>query len=268
MRDIFEDIFATEPLDPTESARRNMRPNLRARFYKDATAGEGQNNEAGFPVLLDGRGVRTPARKPLAAPVKPLAQAIAAEWSAQEKVVDPAVMPLTRLANSIIDGVAPAPAPVADEIENYLGTDMLFYRASEPDGLVALQRQHWDPVVAWARDALGARFVLAEGVMHVAQPREAIAAARARISGANDAPGHWRLGALNVATTITGSALLALALAERRLSPDDAWTAAHVDEDWNMQFWGRDELALQRRAYRRREFDAAALVLSALSVSN
>ena len=166
-------------------------------------------------MLLDGRAVRTPARKPLAAPVLPLAQAIAAEWSAQEKVVDPAAMPLTRLANSIIDGVAPAPAPVADEIEKYLGTDMLFYRASEPDGLVALQRQHWDPVVAWARDALGARFVLAEGVMHVAQPREAIAAVRAKISGTNDAAGHWRLGALNVATTITGSALLALALAER-----------------------------------------------------
>ena len=107
MRDIFEDIFATEPLDPREAARRSLRTNLRARFYKDATAGEGED---GFPVLLDGRGVRTPARKPLAAPVKPLAQAIAAEWSAQEKVVDPAVMPLTRLANSIIDGVAPAPA--------------------------------------------------------------------------------------------------------------------------------------------------------------
>ena len=265
MRDIFEDIFANQPLDPREAARRSLRPNLRARFYKEATAGEG---EGGFAVLLDGRGVRTPARKPLAAPIKPLAQAIAAEWSAQEKVVDPAAMPLTRLANSIIDGVAPAPAPVADEIEKYLGTDMLFYRASEPEGLVALQRKHWDPIVTWARDTLGARFVLAEGVMHVAQPREAIAAAHATISGTNDASGHWRLGALNVATTITGSALLALALAERRLSPDDAWTAAHVDEDWNMQFWGRDELALQRRGYRRMEFDAAALVLSALSASN
>ncbi len=231
MRDIFEDIFANQPLDPREAARRSLRANLRARFYKDATAGEGQNSEAGFPVLLDGRGVRTPARKPLAAPVRPLAQAIAAEWSAQEKVVDPAAMPLTRLANSIIDGVAPAPAPVAEEIENYLGTDMLFYRVSEPEGLVALQRKHWDPIVTWARDAFGARFVFAEGVMHVAQPRESIAAARATICGANDASGHWRLGALNVATTITGSALLALALAEGRLSPDDAWTAAHVDED-------------------------------------
>ena len=266
MRDIFEDIFAGGPLDPMAAARRNMRPNLRARFYQQATAGEGQNqnNEAGFAVLLDGRAVRTPARKPLAAPALPIAEAIAAEWNAQDKVVDPAAMPLTRLANSIIDGVVPSPAPVADEVAKYLGTDLLFYRAAEPGDLVALQRQHWDPVLAWAHDALGARFVLAEGVMHVAQPAEAIAAARPKISGANDAAGHWRLGALNIATTITGSALLALALAERHLSPDDVWTAAHVDEDWNMGFWGRDELALQRRDFRRKEFDAAALILSAL----
>jgi chaperone required for assembly of F1-ATPase len=263
MRDIFEDIFADAPPDPMRAARRNMRPSLRARFYKDAAAGEA---DGGFAVLLDGRAVRTPARKPLAAPVRPIAEAIAAEWNAQEKVVDPAAMPLTRLANSIIDGVVPAPAPVAEEVAKYLGSDLLFYRAAEPQGLVALQRKHWDPVLAWARDVLGARFTLAEGVMHVAQPAEALAAMRAKISGTSDPAGHWRLGALNVATTITGSALLALALAERHLSPDAAWTAAHVDEDWNMQFWGRDELALERRGYRRKEFDAAALVLSALAV--
>ena len=257
MRDIFEDIFANQPLDPTEAARRNMRPNLRARFYKDATVGEGRRG--GFPVLLDGRAVRTPARKPLAAPVQPLAQAIAAEWSAQEKVVDPATMPLTRLANSIIDGVAPAPAPVADEIEKYLGTDLLFYRASEPDGLVALQRKHWDPVVDWARDALGARFVLAEGVMHVAQPR------------GGDRGGASRKSPARTIRPVTGGSARSTSPprspARRcsrsrwpngRLSPDEAWTAAHVDEDWNMQFWGRDELALQRRDYRRKEFDAAA----------
>jgi chaperone required for assembly of F1-ATPase len=265
MRDIFEEIFENQPLDPMEAARRNMRPNLRARFYKEASASEQKSEgEGGFAVLLDGRPVRSPARKPLAAPVRDLAQAIAAEWHAQEKVVDPAAMPLTRLANSIIDGVAPAPQPVADEIEKYLGTDMLFYRAGEPDGLVALQRQHWDPVIDWAHETFGARFVLAEGVMHVAQPAESIAKVRGVVSTGSDIVGAWRLGALHVVTAITGSALLALALAAGRLSPADVWTAAHVDEDWNMQFWGRDELALERRAYRRKEFDAAAAVLAAL----
>src|SRR5258708_13764308 len=151
MRDIFEDIFENQPLDPMESARRNMRPNLRTRFYKDASAGD-QQGESGFAVLLDGRPVRSPARKLVAAPVWALAQAIAAEWQAQDKVVDPAAMPLARLANSIIDGVVTAPESVAAEIEKYLGTDMLFYRASEPAGLVALQRQHWDPVIPWPPD--------------------------------------------------------------------------------------------------------------------
>jgi chaperone required for assembly of F1-ATPase len=261
MRDIFEDIFDQQPLDPTEAARRNMRPSLRTRFYQSAEAGEG---EGGFAVLLDKRLVRTPARRHLAAPVRELAEAIAAEWNAQDKVVDPAAMPLTRLANSIVDGVAPEPRPVAEEVERYLGTDLLFYRAAEPDGLVAKQRQHWDPIVDWAHEALGARFVLVQGVVHAAQPATAIAAAAAAIPKGSDTREAWRLGALNVVTTLTGSALLALAVAAGRLRADDAWTAAHVDEDWNMAHWGRDELALQRRAYRFAEMEAAAKVLDAL----
>jgi chaperone required for assembly of F1-ATPase len=261
MRDIFEEIFERQPLDPTEAARRSMRSSLRNRFYKDATVSDGAD---GFSVLLDQKSVRTPARKPLAAPVRELALAIAGEWIAQEKVVDPAKMPLTRLANSIIDGVQPSPRPVAAEIEQYLGTDMLFYRAAEPDKLVARQEQQWDPVVAWARDELGARFVLAQGVVHATQPAEAIAAARRAIPQGANAREAWRLGAINVVTSLTGSALLALALAAGRVTVDEAWTAAHVDEDWNIESWGRDELALQRRAYRFAEMQAAAAVLDAL----
>ena len=266
MRDIFEEIFENQPLDPTESARRNLRPQLRTRFYQSAAVGEALQNpeDGGFPVLLDGRPVRTPARRLLAAPVRALAEALAAEWNAQKDKVDPAAMPLTRLANSIIDGVAPAPGPVAAEIESYLGADLLFYRAAEPAGLVTSQRAHWDPIMDWARDTLGSRFVLVEGVMHATQPEAAIAAAVAAIPKGAGIEECWRLGAVNVVTTVTGSALLALALAAGRVTPDEAWTAAHVDEDWQMQFWGRDELALSRRAYRFAEMQAAAAVLAAL----
>jgi chaperone required for assembly of F1-ATPase len=254
MRDIFEDIFHDEPIDPTESARRGMRPQLRRRFYDAATVGDGED---GFALLLDGKPARTPARQPLAAPVRPLGEAIAAEWDAQRDVIDPANMPLTRLANSIIDGVAAAVGVVAAEVEKYLGSDLLFYRAGTPEGLVQREAEHWDPVLAWARDALGARFVLAEGVMFVAQPQAALAAVRASI------PRHpWRLGAVHVVTTLTGSALLALALAHGRLSAEAAWTAAHVDEDWNMDYWGRDEVALKRRDFRWSEMQAAAKVLA------
>ncbi len=256
MRDIFEDIFKNDPLDPMEAARRNMRPNLRKRFYDVASAGEA--GEA-FPVLLDGKPVRTPARRPLAAPTRALAQAIADEWNAQQDVVDPAKMPLTRLANAIIDAVAAQADAVGAEIAKYLSSDLLFYRAEGPEGLTALQARHWDPVVSWARDALGARFVLAQGVMHVSQPDTALAAAANAIP--DDA---WALGALSSITSLTGSALLALALAAGELSVEAAWDAAHVDENWQMTQWGRDELALERRAYRFAEMQAAATVLRLL----
>jgi chaperone required for assembly of F1-ATPase len=252
MRDILEDLFGHAPLDPIAAARRNMRPALRKRFYQAASVGEG----APFPILLDGRAVKTPAGGALATPTRALAEKIAAEWDAQGKRIDPATMPLTRLANAIIDGVAPEPQPVADEITKYLGSDLVCYRADTPEGLVCAQAAHWDPIVAWARETLGARFVLGEGVMHVAQPEGAIAAARAAIPS-----DPWRLGAAHVITSLTGSALIALALAAGEFDVEQAWAAANVDEDWNMAQWGRDELALERRAVRFADMQAAAIVL-------
>jgi chaperone required for assembly of F1-ATPase len=186
MRDILEDIAGSDPLDPTESARRNMRPQLRKRFYQRAHVGDA----APFAVLLDNRPVRTPAGNALALPSRTLGEAVAAEWDAQQERIDPAVMPLTRLVNAIIDGVATAPAPVADEVAKYLGSDLVCYRADTPAGLVARQAQHWDPILDWARETLGARFVLAEGVMFAAQPDHAIAEASAAIPS-----DPWRLGA-------------------------------------------------------------------------
>ena len=256
MRDTFTEIFESEPVDPMEAARRNMRPNLRARFFKRAHAGD-VADAGGFPVLLDGRPVRTPARQPLAAPTRALADALAAEWEAQRETIDPAQMPLTRLANSIIDGVIGTPAPVAAEIQKYLGSDLLCYRAGEPEGLVTNQVAHWDPVLQWARETWGARFVMVQGVTFVAQPSGAVSAAAAAIP-----TDPWRLGAVSSITTLTGSALLALAVAQGRLDAQAAWAAAHVDEDWNMAKWGRDEQALARRAYRFSEMQAAALVLA------
>jgi chaperone required for assembly of F1-ATPase len=254
MRDIFHDIFVGQPTDPVEAARRGMRPPLRRRFYETATVQEG---EEGYAILLDGKAVRTPDGRPLSAPTVALAEAIAAEWLAQSDVIDPARMPLTRLANSIIDGVVSAPNAVRREIAKYIGSDLVFYRAAGPAGLVQRQQRHWDPILAWVRDALGARFMLAEGVVHVRQPDPALAAAAAAIP-----QDPWRLGAVHSITTLSGSALIALAVAHGLLSPDAAWAAAHVDEDWNMEQWGHDALALERRRFRRDEMQAAVKVLA------
>lgn len=255
MREIFEEIFVDPPLDPMESARRNMQANLPKRFYKEARVGEA--GQGSYAVLLDGKPVRTPARRPLAAPRRALAQVLAGEWNAQAEVIDPARMPLTRLANAVIDAVADNPIPVADEIARYLGSDLVFYRAEAPEGLVARQTELWDPLLAFARDDLGARFVQVAGVMFSAQPPHAVDAARAHIPA--DA---WRLGAVSSITSLTGSALIGLALAKGAIGVDAAWDAAHLDEDWQMAQWGRDELAVARRTFRRADFDAAATVLT------
>jgi chaperone required for assembly of F1-ATPase len=256
MRDVFEEIFALqglEPVDPSESARRNMRA-LKRRFYEAVAV---RDDLTGFAIELDGRPIRTPARRALAAPCRPLAEALAAEWRAQTAFINPAEMPMMRLANTIIDGVAAAQDEVVDEIVKYLGSDLVCYRAATPEGLVARQSRHWDPILAWAKAVLGADFATVRGITHVRQPDNTIARASPAIPR-----DPWRLGAVHAVTTLTGSALIGLALARGDIGLDAAWAAAHVDEDWNMELWGRDELALKRRAYRFAEMAAAAYVLA------
>jgi chaperone required for assembly of F1-ATPase len=258
MRDIFTEIFENQPLDPMESARRGSRPTLRKRFYTQAHVGE--QTQEGFPLLLDGKPVRTPARRALVAPSRIVAEQLADEWNAQAETIDPARMPLTRLANVVIDAVAAMPQPVSEEVSKYLGSDLLCYRADSPPGLVERETTLWDPVLNWARDELGARFILAEGIVFAAQPAQAVKAASAAIPQE-----PWRLGAVASITTLTGSALLALALARGVLEPEAAWQAAHVDEDWQISQWGEDDEARARRARGRRDFEAAARMLSLLS---
>lgn len=262
MRDVFEEIFAREsldPVDPRELARRNMRA-LKRRFYEAVAVREGPE---GFALVLDERPIKTPARRALAAPRRPLAEVIAQEWRAQGEFIDPAGMPMTRLANTVIDGVAAAQGEVAAEIVKYLGSDLICYRAKTPQGLMARQALRWDPVLAWAKTALGAEFVTVAGITFRRQPDEAIARAAAFIPR-----DPWRLGAVHAVTTLTGSALIALALAAGELGLDAAWTAAHVDEDWNMDVWGRDELGMQRREYRFAEVTAAARVLAEMQAGS
>jgi chaperone required for assembly of F1-ATPase len=254
MRELFDEYAGKAPLDPREASRKSSRTPLRQKFYKAAAAIEATG---GFGVALDGKQIRTPGRNPLVAPSREVAEAMAAEWNTQDELIDPMSMPMTRLANSVIDGVSGNTQAVAEDIAKYFGSDLLFYRAAFPEELIARQAQHWDPVLRWAADDLGAHFILTEGVMHVTQPDAAIAAARGKLP--TDA---WPVAALHIVTTITGSALLALALHRRARDREQVWAAAHVDEDWNAEKWGSDGEVELRRAARRRDFDAAAAVLS------
>lgn len=256
MKDFLDQGFEPSTRDPNELARQVSRTELRKRFYKDVAVVEEAD---GFQLHLDGRAVRTPAKRPLVAPKRAIAEAIAAEWDAQQASIDTATMPLTRLANSVIDGVTDRAGEVRDDIAAYFGTDLLFYRADGPDRLIARQTEHWDPVVRWAADEFGARFVLAEGIVHAKQPDRALEAAR------NALPSDvWTIGALHSITTLTGSALLALALMNGFRDAPAVWTAAHVDEDWNFEKWGADEGVIHRRNMRETELRAADLVMKAM----
>lgn len=248
--------------DAVSIVRDASRPVLPKRFYSSVTIGE---EPGGFGVLLDGRPVRTPRGRPMVLPTRQAAERAAEEWARQGETIDPASMPFVRLVNSAVDGVAQDVAATAADIAKYAGSDLVCYRASDPETLVAAQAKAWDPILAFAQTRLGARFRVGEGVIFVPQPPEALAA----VTDAVDAIGAadhaaLRIAALHVVTTLTGSALIALAVYYGALSPDAAWSAAHVDEDEQMRLWGFDAEALRRRAKRFEDMKAACGLLETL----
>ena len=241
--------------DPVAAAQSAMRNTLPKRFYENASVVE---RDGLLHVALDGRIARTPARNPLAVTSRPVAEAVAAEWQAAAERVDPAKMPVTRLVNSALDGVADQHEAVRAEIVRYAGSDALCYRATEPDQLVERQMQIWDPIVNEAGQALGARFTLTEGVRFVEQAPEALGAVARRVAAL---PAPLVLAGAHTVMTLTGSTILMLALADGLRHADAVWEAAHLDEDYQIAIWGQDEEATERRIIRRAEFDAAALLL-------
>lgn len=243
-------------LDPVAMAKRDLKAGLPKRFFTQAQA---RPHESGFLIALDGRIARTPGRNVLSVCDQELAGAIAQEWNERKEIIDPAHMPLTRIANSALDRVPVAREAVLADIVKYAGTDLLCYRASDPAGLVKAQGDAWDPMIEWARRELDAPFVLAEGVMHVAQPEAAIAAFEKAVRshvGTGEASA-LRLSGLHVMTSLTGSAILALAAGSGKISAEEAWTHAHVDEDFQARQWGEDSEAQRRRANRWEEMAAA-----------
>jgi chaperone required for assembly of F1-ATPase len=227
----------------------------RKRFYTKVGVGE---HGGGFALLLDGRLAKTPAKAALVLPTLAAAEAVAMEWEAQREEIDLTSMPLTRIANTAIDEVAFAMEAVATEIVKYAETDLVCYRASGPESLVHAEAEAWDPILAFAASRLDARFICAEGIAFIEQRAPAIAAVRTKVEKV--AHGHaapFALASLSVMTTLTGSALIALALCEGAINLAEAWRAAHVDEDFEMRLWGADEEAMQRRARRFAEMAAA-----------
>jgi chaperone required for assembly of F1-ATPase len=256
MRELFDEVAGKSGLDPLEAVRQSTRTVQRKKFYAQANVGE---VDGGFAVLLDGKSIKTPSRKIVSTPSRFIAETIAAEWNAQVEIIDPMTMPMTRLANSVIDGVVDRVDEVRDDIGKYFESDLLCYRAGHPQELVSREAQAWDGVLFWAAETFGARFILAEGIIHATQLQQALSAARTALPRE-----PWSVAAVHIVTTITGSAILALALYHRARDADQVWTAAHVDDDWNIEHWGVDEEVAARRAAKDVDFRAAAAVIAAM----
>ena len=229
---------------------------LPKRFYAQVTAGP--DTGQGAALLLDGKNARTPGKRELRLPTLALARAVAGEWAAQSDRIDPARMPLTRLANTAIDGVAGREDEVRADVVKFAASDLVCYRAERPEGLIQHQSELWDPVLAWAATSLGARFIPATGILHQKQPEDSLAAIATCVAPLD----AYRLTALHNAMTLTGSSLLALGVLKSAWTAEHAWKAAHVDEDWQIAQWGSDAEAAVRRERRWVEMAAAARLMS------
>lgn len=239
------DLARNRSLDQQVSHPGRDKPKLPKRFYEKAEAG---SHEQGHAVLLDGKVVKTPSKQPLAVPSLALAEAMAAEWEAQREEIDPRRMWLTKLANTAIDLVAPRRAEVIAELVTYAGTDLLCYRAAHPDALVARQAALWDPVLGWAAEQ-GISLVPTAGILHVTQEAASLEA----YGRAVEALDAFRIAALHNAVTLTGSALTGLAMALGRVTPQEAFDIAYIDENWQMELSGEDEEERARLEIRRSE---------------
>ena len=219
---------------------------LPKRFYKDVEIGPDCS------ILLDGRAVKTPLKSKLVLPTQALAAAVADEWRAQVQVINPALMPLTKLANTAIDRVGVERAHIAGEVVAFAGNDLVCYRAEKPAALVAFQCKAWDPILQWVKSELDVQFTVTPGVIHKQQSVMALGAVAQHVAGID----AFALTAVHNAMTLTGSALLSLMLLAGKISAADAWVAAHVDEDFQISEWGEDFEAIARRTFRKTEFEA------------
>jgi chaperone required for assembly of F1-ATPase len=227
------------------------------RFY---TRADVTGDAAPFGIALDGRPLRTPARAMLAVPTRELAAAIAAEWNGQGDVILPRTMPLTGLCNAAIDRVAPDHQAFADGLAAFAANELLAYRAEHPAPLVAHQAAQWDPWLAWARARYDIDFAIVAGIIHRPQPPATLA----RVGAAYAAFDAFQLAALNPVVTISGSAIIGLAVADGAMDAPTAWAIGHLDELWQAEHWGKDPLAEAGHAERQADLGAAVALLRRL----
>jgi chaperone required for assembly of F1-ATPase len=211
------------------------------RFYREAEAVSG---ERGHGIMLDAKPLRTPAKGDLIVPTRALAEAIAAEWRAQNDEIAVQALPLTRLAGAAIDLAPRQRDAIVAETANYAGTDLICYRAGHPPELVKRQQMVWQPLLDWLTEYFEAPLHVTMGIAPLSQPPASLAALKKAVAAHDD----MHLIALRLATAASGSLAIALALLARRLDAEAAFAAAELDETFQIENWGEDREQTKRRA--------------------
>ena len=221
------------------------------RFWKVASVVEAGD---GFTVHLDGRKLRTPVKSELIVPTRKMAEAIAIEWEAQGEKVDPLTMPVTRSANAAIDKVAPMHAEVTELVAAYGGTDLLCYRADSPKELVERQNAAWDPLLDWAADTLAAPLKTGVGIVHVAQDADVLAALAANVAKLD----AFQLAAFHDLVGMSGSLIIGFAAIHNFMPVAELWSCSRIDEDWQIEKWGKDDEEIATSEGKKAGFEHAA----------
>ena len=226
-------------------------------FWSNVEIGQ---SETGYKVMLDGRYLKTPAKSTLQVPTKAMAEEIAAEWRSLKDKVDPGKLPLTKLANAAIDKVAVQSEPIIGMLAEYATTDLLCYRATSPIGLADRQEQIWQPLLDWFEDRHNVQLEVGSGVMPIRQPTQVLTSCAELLNRYTE----FELAAIYHLITLTGSFVIGIATADKKITVSEAWLASRIDEDWQISEWGEDEDASLLAATREKAFERAAFVLDLL----
>lgn len=233
-----------------------MTPSLKKRFWTDVTVVEAPG---GYSVKLDTFALKTPAKAPLVVPNRAIAEMVRGEWDAVDKELDPEVMPATRAANASIDKLSVNHALIADMLGEYGGTDLLCYRATHPDELIARQAAAWDPILEWAATELSAPLAVTSGILPVDQPKQSVAVLRAEL----DQFSAFEMSAVHDLVSLSGSLVLGLAVSKNRLAASEVWDISRIDEDFQAELWGQDDEAEEMARVKKAAFLFAEKFLAA-----
>lgn len=257
MREFLEDALKHQDAGAGRQQKDRLRE-LPKRFYKDVTVSQ---DDGLYRVLLDQKPTKTPSGTQITTCSAELAAYMRGEWAAQGELIDPDAMPHVRLVNSAIEGGDAAQPGLIDEIVKYAGNDLLLYRAESPRELVERQEEAWDAVLVKLARHFSVRFQPTVGILHKEQSPETLSALRSSLADLH----YMAATAMVSVTSLTGSGFLAIALREKLIDSDTAWSAAHIDEDYQISLWGEDFEASEKRKMRRNEFNAAVNVIKLLA---